>query len=114
MSNYGILCCSWVFSTLLPASSRAGHNVYNPTSSSTYRKLSGYTWRITYGDGSGARGIVGTETVKVGGVTVTRQAVELATSVSAQFVSDTFNDGLLGLSFSSINTSMTRIFQTLN
>jgi hypothetical protein len=39
-----------------------------------------------------------------GPVTATSQAVEAATSVSSQFVSDTQNDGLVGLSFSSINT----------
>lgn len=40
----------------------------------------------------------------VGGVTATSQAVEAATSVSAQFSQDKDNDGLLGLAFSSINT----------
>lgn len=37
-------------------------------------------------------------------MTATSQAVEAATSVSAQFAQDTDNDGLLGLAFSSINT----------
>jgi hypothetical protein len=37
-------------------------------------------------------------------VTATSQAVEAATSVSAQFQSDVDTDGLLGLAFSSINT----------
>lgn len=39
-----------------------------------------------------------------GSVTATSQAVEAATSVSSQFKSDTDNDGLVGLAFSSINT----------
>src|ERR1700760_2686271 len=39
-----------------------------------------------------------------GQVTATSQAVEAATSISSAFVSDTDNDGLVGLAFSSINT----------
>jgi aspergillopepsin I len=66
--------------------------------------MSGYSWRITYGDGSGASGDVYKDKVSVGGVTATSQAVEAARSVSSQFVQDTANDGLLGLAFSSINT----------
>jgi aspergillopepsin I len=65
---------------------------------------SGYTWRISYGDGSGASGKVYADKVTVGGVTATSQAVEAAATISAQFTSDTDTDGLLGLAFSSINT----------
>lgn len=68
--------------------------------------MSGYTWNISYGDGSGASGTVYADKVVVGSVTATSQAVEAATSVSSQFTQDTANDGLLGLAFSSINTVM--------
>ena len=94
----------WVFSSELPAASQSGHSIYNPTKSTTSRLLSGYTWAISYGDGSGASGNVYTDTVKVGATTVTSQAVELATSISAQFQQDIDNDGLLGLAFDTLNT----------
>ncbi|KAF2151452.1 aspartic protease pepA [Myriangium duriaei CBS 260.36] len=92
----------WVFSTLQSSAQTSGHSVYNPKTSGTL--LSGYSWDISYGDGSGASGRVYADKVAVGAVTATRQAVEAATSISAQFQQDTDNDGLLGLAFSSINT----------
>jgi aspergillopepsin I len=93
----------WVFSSLLPSADKTGHNIYTSSDSSTYEALSGYTWDISYADGSGASGTVGTDTVIIGGTTVTGQAVELAKKVSSAFVSDG-SDGLVGLAFSSINT----------
>jgi aspergillopepsin I len=93
---------SWVFSSETPASERTGHSYYTP--GSTAKKLSGYTWDISYGDGSSASGDVYTDTVTVGGVTYAKQAVESAKKVSSEFTDDTYSDGLLGLAFSSINT----------
>jgi len=92
----------WVFSSETPASERTGHSYYTP--GSTAKKLSGYTWDISYGDGSSASGDVYTDTVTVGGVTYAKQAVESAKKVSSEFTDDTYSDGLLGLAFSSINT----------
>lgn len=94
----------WVFSSQLSTSSQSGHDIYNPSKSTTSSKKTGYTWSITYGDGSGAKGNVYADKVVVGGVTATSQAVEAATSISTQFQQDVNNDGLLGLAFSSINT----------
>ncbi|KAI9845901.1 MAG: Type I transmembrane sorting receptor [Sclerophora amabilis] len=94
----------WVFSSELSASSQRGHDIFNPTESSSFENLSGASWSISYGDGSSASGDVGTDVVKVGQTTVNAQAVELARRVSSQFTQDTDNDGLLGLAFSSINT----------
>ena len=96
--------CSWVFSSELAANSRAGHSIYTPSKSSTSNVLSGATWSISYGDGSGASGNVYKDTVKVGATTATSQAVEAAESISAQFQQDIDNDGLLGLAFSQLNT----------
>jgi aspergillopepsin I len=78
--------------------------LFDPSKSKNWKALSGYSWNITYGDKSGASGTVGTDVVAVGGTSVSGQAVEIATQVSSQFVSDTANNGLLGLAFSSLNT----------
>jgi aspergillopepsin I len=103
----------------LPTAEQNGHAIYKPVAS---KKESGESWSISYGDGSGASGVVYADTVVIGmcnetwskkitnvnivtgPVTATSQAVEAATSVSSQFTQDTDNDGLVGLSFSSINT----------
>jgi aspergillopepsin I len=93
---------SWVFSSELSAQEQSGHAVYKPAGNST--KMDGYTWKISYGDGSGASGNVYKDTVSVGSVTAHGQAVEAAQQISQQFMQDRNNDGLLGLAFSSINT----------
>ncbi|KAL3474156.1 aspartic protease pep1 [Aspergillus californicus] len=92
----------WVFSDELPSSQQRGHSLYDPSDNAT--KMSGYSWQISYGDGSSAGGDVYRDTVSVGGVTARAQAVESAQHISQQFTQDQNNDGLLGLAFSSINT----------
>lgn len=94
----------WVFNTQLSAQSTQGHQVFDPTQSSTFNMINGATFSISYGDGSGAAGNVGTDTVVIGGATVTSQAIELATAVSQSFAQDTANNGLVGLAFSKLNT----------
>ena len=66
--------------------------------------MKGASWNISYADGSGASGKVYADKVVVGGVTAASQAVEAASRVSAQFTKDKDTDGLLGLSFSVLNT----------
>jgi len=95
----------------MPASQQSGHNIYSPGSSSSARQLSGETWRISYGDGSGAAGVVYADKVVIGGVTATSQAVEAATSAAASFVSGK-GDGLVGLAFDNINTASPSKVQT--
>lgn len=94
----------WVFSSQLSSAATTGHVVYNPTKSKTFALMQGASFQISYGDGSGAAGNVGTDVVNVGGAQVQKQAVELATAVSKSFVQDTANNGLLGLAFSKLNT----------
>lgn len=94
----------WVFNTQLAATSQTGHTLYDPTKSTSLKMMTGATFSISYGDGSGAAGNVGTDTVNIGGATVTAQAIEMATAVSQSFVQDTNNNGLVGLAFSKLNT----------
>jgi len=91
----------WAFSSLQPSAQLSGHDYYKADSS---KQIQGASWRISYGDGSGAAGKVYADKVTVGAATATSQAVEAATSVSSQFANDIDTDGLLGLAFSSINT----------
>jgi hypothetical protein len=64
--------------------------------------MDGSTWNITYGDGSFASGGVYTDTVTIGGIKNTQQAVECANAISPAFITGQ-DDGLLGLAFS-VNT----------
>lgn len=94
----------WVFSSKLNAASQKGHTVFNSDKSTSFKLMTGAKWSISYGDGSGAAGVVGTDTVNIGGATVTGQAVELATAVASSFVEDTASNGLVGLAYSKLNT----------
>ena len=93
----------WVFNTHLPSSQSAGHTPYDPTKSSTFQKLTGETFNINYGGGTGASGFVGTDSVNIGGAIVNAQAIELPTTLANNFVSDTSNNGIVGFGFSNAN-----------
>ncbi|KAI1347873.1 secreted aspartic proteinase precursor [Xylaria sp. FL0043] len=94
----------WVFSTDTSSRYVNGQTQYSPSKSSTSSRLSGATWDITYGDGSSSSGIVYTDVVTIGGLSVSKQAVESAQTVSSSFTSESNLDGLLGLAFSTLNT----------
>lgn len=94
----------WVFSTETPSADVNGQKTYDPSSSSSAKKLSGASWSISYGDGSTSKGDVYQDTVTIGNISVTGQAVESATEVSSSFTSDSASSGLVGLAMSSLNT----------
>jgi hypothetical protein len=93
----------WLFSDQLGAAQQGQHSILN-TKDPNFKLVQGGKFDISYGDGSAASGPVGTGTVDIGGVTVSDQAIGAASSVSASFVQENFNDGLMGLAFNSINT----------
>lgn len=88
-------------SNLMPASQTNGRTVYDGTKTGTLR--SGYTWSITYGDSSGAAGVVYSDKVTIGNATVTSMAVEAATSASSSFLSDQVGSGMVGMAWKNIN-----------
>ncbi|KAL8963707.1 MAG: hypothetical protein Q9183_004980, partial [Haloplaca sp. 2 TL-2023] len=94
----------WCFSPQLTIAQINGHSIYDPLLSLTSYIMNGLTWGIIYGDSSSASGNVYGDYVTVGTTTVAGQAVELAQTISSEFVADINNDGLLGLGFDKINT----------
>ncbi|KAL2023783.1 hypothetical protein VTK56DRAFT_1050 [Thermocarpiscus australiensis] len=78
-------------------------HAFSPEESSTFKLLKDKSWRIQYGDGSYASGIVGTDLVSIGGLVIKKQAVEIANQLSPQFSMGSMH-GLLGLAFRQINT----------
>ena len=79
------------------------HHIYDSKKSDSFQLTKNAKWKISYGDGSSASGIVGTDNVNIGGLVIENQTIELANQLSPEFASGV-GDGLLGLSFSSINT----------
>ncbi|KAF9960975.1 hypothetical protein BGZ72_005278 [Mortierella alpina] len=91
----------WFPSSTCTTAACMKHTRFKSTASSTYQK-DGRAWSISYGDGSGASGILGSDLVNVGGISV-RQTIGLATKESTQFGSSP-EDGLFGLGFDSIES----------
>ena len=72
--------------------------------------MEGYTWSIHYADSSSASGNVYSDSISIDNVTVTSQAIELATTVSSQFEDDPSVDGLFGLGFIGLNSGKSNCF----
>lgn len=90
----------WVMGPTISGASKT----YNPSDSSSATQMTGSTWSISYGDGSSSSGNVYKDTVTIGNLTVSDQAVEVATTVSSEFTQDDSMSGLVGLAMSSLNT----------
>ncbi|KAH7060206.1 rhizopuspepsin 2 precursor [Linnemannia elongata] len=91
----------WFPSTSCTTTACKKHIRFSSTASSTFQK-DGRKWSISYGDGSTASGILGSDMVSVGGIKV-RQTIGLATAESTQFGSSPA-DGLFGLGFDTIES----------
>ncbi|CRK14316.1 hypothetical protein BN1708_002594, partial [Verticillium longisporum] len=102
----------WTFSSETPEWQRGDHRIYSPELSNTSVLQDGLTWRITYGDGSGASGNVYNDRVALGKTSFAAQAVESASQVSPSFTRDSFASGILGLGFGRGNTVKPRPVKT--
>jgi hypothetical protein len=95
-----------VVSTKLSKRIQRGHNVFDPSSSSSFNELTDKSWETVYQDRSRASGDCGSDNLTIGGLTIENQTVQLASELSYQFAQGT-GDGLLGLAFPSISTVKT-------
>ncbi|GAA6064166.1 hypothetical protein JCM10212_002988 [Sporobolomyces blumeae] len=103
----------WVPSVSCTAAACSSHSKYDPSKSSTSKAVAGKKLSITYGDGSGAKGVVYTDTVTIGGLSVSSQTLGAASALTSDFASDPY-DGLVGLAFSSISTlGASTLFESL-
>ena len=93
----------WLFGHRTPANYTAGHNVHNPSHSTSSSKLEGSSFEVTWGGlwdpGSiYARGDVYTDVFTVGGLSIDNQTFGASDIFSPGLASDMALDGMLGLS----------------
>ncbi|KAI1321756.1 hypothetical protein EDD11_000032 [Mortierella claussenii] len=91
----------WFPSSTCSTAACKKHAQFDSSKSSTFKK-DGRSWQISYGDSSSASGILGTDVVNVGGISV-EQTIGLATQESDQFEQGP-EDGLFGLGFNTIES----------
>jgi hypothetical protein len=73
----------------------ATHETFDPSNSTTFNETE-YKFVQTYGLGR-AEGVIGRDTVRMGGFEVTNQVLGVATAVDDQFMQQA-NDGIMGAS----------------
>ena len=79
--------------------------LYDPSKSSTYKPVDGFTYDLGYGDGSGSSGPVGTDSVNIGGAIVPKMDFGVCNNLrygSGEKHRDT--DGPVGLGFGKENS----------
>uniref|UniRef100_A0A8C9A9H1 pepsin A n=1 Tax=Prolemur simus TaxID=1328070 RepID=A0A8C9A9H1_PROSS len=102
----------WVPSIYCSSAACENHNRFNPEDSSTYEATS-ESVSITYGTGS-MTGVLGYDTVKVGGISDTNQIFGLSETEPGSFLYYAPFDGILGLAYPSISSSgATPVFDNL-
>ncbi|XP_031421353.2 pepsin A-like [Clupea harengus] len=92
----------WIPSVYCNSPACNNHQKFNPKSSSSFQSTQ-QTLQIQYGTGS-MTGILGYDTVGVGGISVSNQIFGLS-ETEAQFMQYMQADGILGLAFPSISSS---------
>ncbi|XP_062298162.1 pepsin A-like [Scomber scombrus] len=92
----------WVPSIYCNSPACNNHHKFNPTTSSTYRRNGG-SLKIQYGTGS-MTGILGYDTVMVGGLAVRNQIFGLS-QTEAPFMQHMRADGILGLAYPRLSAS---------
>ncbi|MGH0149020.1 UNVERIFIED_CONTAM: hypothetical protein FKN15_047405 [Acipenser sinensis] len=93
----------WVPSVYCNSYACSNHNKFNPSQSSTYRSTS-QTVSIQYGTGA-MTGILGYDTVTVGGIVDNNQIFGLSETEPGSFLYYVVFDGILGLAYPSISSS---------
>ncbi|XP_035885423.1 pepsin A isoform X1 [Phyllostomus discolor] len=93
----------WVPSVYCSSPACCDHNRFNPQQSSTYQATS-QTVSVAYGTGS-MTGILGYDTVQVGGIADTNQIFGLSETEPGSFLYYAPFDGILGLAYPSIAAS---------
>ncbi len=101
----------WIYNTKVQASGPSSHSIYDPSKSPTHIAIDGATFNATYGDGSSGAGLTGdmaVDSVVIGGVSVSNQAIQLPTSLPTDITKDPNSDGIVGLAFQKLNKICTK------